>query len=313
MVFDSSNGINRFEKNPNLGYFGIITAFILCCLIVGYLTYISGIQGERRDKTPASYSQAAKEDAYAACVEIKGNAAFECIYEKVETSQDQARGEQDLDAQQRAAFAALTSAFIAFLTLILSGFGVWFVKRTLDATLRAVEDTGKATKAMQDANQLAKESSQMQLRAYVSIKTFATPSIHQLGLVGYNASIKAVNHGQTPAIDIEQWSQTFIAKWPLEECDIPSDWQWCGSGAILHCGEEIDFGARFDLCPQDEIKEIVIQDDYTRTVAVYLAAKVEYKDVFGHDAVERYCCAIFYPPNSQLSRSVIAAAGNGHS
>ncbi|MEK6637053.1 MAG: hypothetical protein AABY88_03105 [Pseudomonadota bacterium] len=141
-------------------------AIVLCTIITGILSYSSGRESERRNHAPASYSRAAKQDAERACVGMDSGTAFECIYEKVEASQEQARGEQDLSAQQRAASAAMISAIIALLTLGATGMGVWYVKRTLDATLEAVKDTSKATVAMNDANEIAKAAQ----RPWVSIE-----------------------------------------------------------------------------------------------------------------------------------------------
>lgn len=149
---------DRSNEPATLGAFGYFSAIVLCCLIVGGLTYDLGRENERRYETPASYAKAAKADAQSACVGREGSAAFECIYEKVEAAQEQARGEQDLSAQQKAANSALISALVAFATLILTGVGVWYVKRTLEATLKAVEDTGKATSAMERQNEIAIKS-----------------------------------------------------------------------------------------------------------------------------------------------------------
>lgn len=157
---------NRGQGNPHLGAYGVALAIVLCTIITGILSYSSGRESERRNHAPASYSRAAKQDAERACVGMDSGTAFECIYEKVEASQEQARGEQDLSAQQRAASAAMISAIIALLTLGATGMGVWYVKRTLDATLEAVKDTSKATVAMNDANEIAKAAQ----RPWVSIE-----------------------------------------------------------------------------------------------------------------------------------------------
>lgn len=119
---------------------------------------LNGRESERREQTPASYSQSAKADAERACVGLDRVALFECVYERVEASQEQARGEQDLSAQQRAATSALASTVIAFLTLVITAVGVWFVKGTLEATLEAVKDTSEATEAMRVANRISSNS-----------------------------------------------------------------------------------------------------------------------------------------------------------
>ena len=51
----------------------------------------------------------------------------------------------------------MVAAIVAAMTLIVTAIGVWFVKRTLDATLNAVEDTSKATMAMERQNELSAE------------------------------------------------------------------------------------------------------------------------------------------------------------
>lgn len=204
----------RGHEPATLGAFGYLTAVILCCLIVGYLTYTSGRQDERRDETPAAYSQAAKEDARRACLGIEGSAAFECIYAKVESSQEQAHNEQDLDAQQRAAFAALVSVIVAFLAFVATVAGVWFVKRTLDATLKAVEDTGEATKAMVRQNEISALSLDALYRPRVHIRAYGPlvqgEDIRQFQegdagprVIGLSARVVLENAGKEPIVILQ--------------------------------------------------------------------------------------------------------------
>ncbi len=156
------------KNSPDLGAFGYFTAIVLCCTIVGGLAYGLGSQKERRQQLPASYAKAAKEDAERACAAIQPAASFDCIYEKAQSAQEQALNEQDLTAQQSAANSALMSAIIAFFTLILSGVGVWFVRRTLEATVKAVEDTSTATAAMVKQNEIAEETKRPWIKCEVS-------------------------------------------------------------------------------------------------------------------------------------------------
>ncbi|MBP6363610.1 MAG: hypothetical protein KA233_07550 [Novosphingobium sp.] len=118
---------------------------------------------------PTAYAEAAKKDAERACVGTDPSVVFKCVSEKAETAYQTAHDEQDLSAQQRAASSALVTAILSFLALALSGVGVWFVKRTLDATLEAVEDTGKATQAMERQNELAQHAQRPWLKIEVRI------------------------------------------------------------------------------------------------------------------------------------------------
>jgi hypothetical protein len=137
------------------------------------LGWLQGGETERRYQTPAAYEASAKRDAERVCG--TGPGAFECIYEKVEATKEQASTEQDLSAQQRAANAALASAIISFATLVVTAVGVAFVKSTLDATWKAVEDTGDATQAMRESNEIARIEKRPWLKIEVEITkaTFA--------------------------------------------------------------------------------------------------------------------------------------------
>ena len=120
-----SNRIKRSETTAATS-FGALA--VLGTTIVLYaLGVLNGRETERRERTPTSYSQAAKADAQSACAGSEPSAVFECVYERVEASQEQARGEQDLTAQQRAATSALASAAIALFTLIITKALKWMV------------------------------------------------------------------------------------------------------------------------------------------------------------------------------------------
>jgi hypothetical protein len=126
------------------------------------LAYISGRDTERRDQAPAAYSDAAKNKAQQDCIGSEGSAAFECIYEKVKASQEQARAEQDLDAQQRSANGTAITAIIALIGLAVSVVGIGLVYTTFN-------ETRKSNALIHDAQ-----------RAWISVElkpTFIHPTI----------------------------------------------------------------------------------------------------------------------------------------
>jgi len=171
-------------------------------ILVYIFGFINGREAERRQQTPAYYSQAAKTDAERACGGGETAAVFECVYEQVEASQEQARGEQDLSAQQRAATSALVSAALAFLTLVVTAVGVWLVKRTLDATLEAVEDTNIATKAMQRQNEMTAEAQRPWLKIMSSISlTLFKDGDDMLSFDSIEGDIPVQNFGRSPALN----------------------------------------------------------------------------------------------------------------
>ena len=130
---------DRGKEPTTLGIFGVISALALCCFIVGILAFSNGQEAQRRDKTPAAYAESAKSSAKHQCVNLKGDAAFECVYEQVETSQQQAHDEQDLTAQQKSANGTMITAALAFLGLVASVIGIVLIHNTFTETRKSNE------------------------------------------------------------------------------------------------------------------------------------------------------------------------------
>lgn len=117
--------------------------------------YQSG-QNERQANIEAShYARDAAEQIERKCGTVTGEATRKCITEIVEAERESQRSESDLAAQWKAADWAMWAGIIAGAQLIATALGLYYVKRTLDATLVAVEDTSKATKAMERQNEIA--------------------------------------------------------------------------------------------------------------------------------------------------------------
>lgn len=187
---------NRYNGPSHLGYFGVLAAIVLACILVGGLTYLQGRETERRGSAPKSHQEAAKVQAKSICIGREPGSLFECVYGLIEASAQAAHDEQDLSAQQRAASSALVAAIISFLTLVVTGVGVWFVKGTLEATLKAVEDTRAATLEMQRANSIAREMGEAQTRCYIDLGEM-TVGVNEDGQATIVAKVK--NTGNTPA------------------------------------------------------------------------------------------------------------------
>jgi hypothetical protein len=250
------------------------------------LAYNFGRQDERRYEIPASYAKAAKADAQRACPEREKAAAFECIYEKVQASQEQARGEEDLRAQQKAANAALLSTITSFLALFVTGAGVWFVKRTLEATLEAVKDTRKATAAVQEANEIAREGMEKQSRAYV-YPDGPFPAIrqdHTNQNVEWGFKVNWNNSGNTPAL-----SESMLIWVEVVDGVLPVDFQF---DRAVDDHVSAVFGPNMAL---SSVYAWVSADDIQKFVAgektLYLWGWVKYRDVFPNtpERQTRFC------------------------
>lgn len=98
--------------------------------------------------------------------------------------------------------AALTLA-----TFIITAAGVWLVKLTLDATLEAVKDTGRGTKEMVEANRIAREINDVQLRPYLFVDKVVTES-RSYECIKYTTNL--ANSGLTPARLIKVRISSFV-------------------------------------------------------------------------------------------------------
>lgn len=134
--------------------------------------------------------------------------------------------------------------FATLFTIAVTAVGVWLVKRTLDATLEAVEDTGKATDAMIEANKIAelanarardasiaaekkeieaaaerRAGERRQLRAYVDFEQVTWTMVQKRrepDIVYRGVLVSLKNYGQTPADEL-----TVKATFVLEREGLP--------------------------------------------------------------------------------------------
>lgn len=207
MQYGARYPMSQIDKNTRLTpidwAFPLIGIVLAIAIAVG-IGWLSGSESERRYQSPHRHAESAKSDARRACAEIRGQGEiFDCIYDKVETNEQASQAEQNLSAQQRAASSALSSAVISLFTLLVSIIGVWYVKRTLDATLKAVEDTSLATHAMGDANNIARTAQ----RAWIGINDAYVSNIyaHPAGeeyWVWIDFVFVLKNSGLSPALNI---------------------------------------------------------------------------------------------------------------
>lgn len=246
-MVESSRG-----KHDQIALSSFLAAILLGTAVLTYvLGLANGRESERREQIPATYSQAAQADAQRACVGRHGIALFECVYERVESSQEQARAEQDLSAQQRAAASALASAIIALLALAVTIIGVWFIKRTLDATLQAVKDTSEATHAMRDANQIAAQAQRPWLELTVTPVAYYRfkddPEIRDLGTVIFKITIKNIGGGV--ATNIKRLSLGHIyTKITDDTKPYPMDFTHVlSSGPLMPSDSQVDMWMPVDL------------------------------------------------------------------
>jgi hypothetical protein len=203
------SGSDRGNGTPHLGGFGIAAALIICTVVAGVVSYSTGRESERRYQSPHDHAETAKASAKSSCVGIDPVAVFECVYEKVEASEETARSEQDLDAQQWMAFWALAMTLVSAMTAVISAFALYFLRGTLDETRKAVRETAKATSEMRKANQIADDTARRQQRAYIAVRPLGVEQLHSnRELIGM---VSVENVGQTPAMNVDIYVNMFCS------------------------------------------------------------------------------------------------------
>ena len=129
------------------------------------------------------------------CSTKTGDAARECITKIVDAERESQRGESDLAAQWESASWVKWAGVLAGAQLIATALGLYFVKRTLDATWEAVADTSKATEAMDRQNKIAAEAQRPWIAISVEVEDIrATQNVFAL-----KWRVKFKNIGKTAA------------------------------------------------------------------------------------------------------------------
>lgn len=191
-----------------------------------------------------------------------------------QVQQRDSHDQRDLQAQEAMAQWAGAMFWIALATLAITAMGTFLIWRQVRLTRKAVEDTREATVAMREANQIAVESHQTQMRPYLvpSRAWFRVAENHEP-----TAFVEIRNFGQSPAIDTEGWHHIWVESFPLNAPlpaapdDLPK-----GRGVIGPGGtSEVEHPRGNPLTPfeRDEIE--------AGRAAIYVFGRTRYGDVFG--------------------------------
>lgn len=208
-----SNG-ERSGRDTNVGaLLGAIALLGSVVLAFGIGTTL-GVNSGRDEVSAQEHYRSAKQDNLQACSGREGAAAIKCVSEAIEAAQHQSDSRQDLYAQQDMSRWAFWLLVLTVLTFGVTAIGVWFVKQTLDATLAAVEDTERATLAMNEANEIARKTSALQLRPYMG--TLGAAVILNPNGRTFSVVIDIKNFGQTPAQIVAQDFRVVHVAWQGE-------------------------------------------------------------------------------------------------
>jgi hypothetical protein len=187
-------------------------------------------------------------------------------------------------------------ARFAGLQLVLTAFGLWFIRGTLLETRRAVDEAQQATKAAQGAVEVAQMSAQSELRAYVHLEIPGGwfGGLKPVQSEKFAGMVALRNSGSTPARNVVIRRAVTILPYPLQSA-LP----------------EIDTGMRqeISLWPDGTMGGVIVPADRHFSQAevdealtesssrrIYMFGRITYTDAFGINRYSNFC--YFIPPLS---------------
>lgn len=184
------------------------------------------------------------------------------------------RESRDLYAQETASLWNFWSLVVSSLGLVITGLGTGLLLWQIVLTRKAVEDTGEATKAMREANKIARANSHRELRAYLAVKavTLEESDWDDNRLV---VTLEIQNHGQTPAnLNLV----VVTAQWAFEGGDITLLKHT--SRNSIRCHRDVPMHMPFSFSNE--------ADELEKTGHFIVYGRVEYTDVFGSTQKEGF-------------------------
>lgn len=200
---------------PSRNWDGQLAPFIVLigglaaiALVAFTLIYSKGYQAADQRNEAENAARNTAQQHYQECVaKLTAQEALECYQRAEKAARDDQRADQDLNAQREMADWAegmlWASVTLGVTTIIITGLGVYYVRRTLAESVRATNAAVEAAKAGQKANEIAEDAAvlarrlgQAQVRSYLSCIGGKFSAYR--GFLMLTFSVR--NTGQTPAM-----------------------------------------------------------------------------------------------------------------
>lgn len=198
MVPVGGNGGNRGERTSRVAEYGFCGLAVFgVAVLIWFLGSLNGHQAEQRYSQPHRHAIAAKDQALERCASTNGTALVECLYDRIEASEETARTEEDLTAQQRAAWAAMAAALFAFVSIPVGIGGLWALLKSLRHTEQAIAVSVHAMEETRNANTQARKQAKAVL--YTKDCYFELAYERALKSISCRVVFNVENVGDTPA------------------------------------------------------------------------------------------------------------------
>ena len=174
---------------------------------------------------------------------------------------------RDLAAQEASAVFAFWMLVVAACSAVITLIGTIFLFQQIVLTRKAVEDTGRATDAMREANKIAKDNSHRELRAYLAARSLRIEESNGDD-DRFSFFISIANHGQTPGI---VQKIVFKAFWSFDG----------GSTTLVEYEEKAIFKCHRDTPVQFPFSFNGTFENCDKSGHVFVLGRIDYRDAFG--------------------------------
>lgn len=169
------------HRNDGSRYLAIAGASLAAiAALAGTLTFtfhmgdLSGRSDAQAQGYAAAYSTDTKKQIADCWTKADRSAAQECVSSAIQASREAKRSEVDLSTQQQMSDWAFWALVVAIVMAFVTTIGTYLIFRQVELTRKAVGDSGEATKAMLEANEIAREG----MRPWLSLQVTAATDIY---------------------------------------------------------------------------------------------------------------------------------------
>lgn len=245
---------------------GLVSAVAFSLLILGYGLLQSSKYEWQADSHTREYSGYTSKKVAESCVGVPQVERIKCLYDAMDAEAEYKYNQADLVAQRQSALWAYIMALAAIIGMLLSAVGVFLVWTTFRETRRTADQA-------LEANRIAQDGQQRQLRAYLTFKSVVVSFDEN----DWKLQIEWINAGQTPAYHVHTY-----ADWIELESPIPDDFGFLPQPPRLGEGvATIGMGISvFGTCETDFPKAL-LSAIASGVRYGYIWGAVDYMDAFG--------------------------------
>lgn len=209
------------RRNDSGRYLAIVGASLVAVAVLsGTLTFtfhmgaLSGRSDAQAQGYAATYPTDTRKQVADCWTKTERSAAQECVASAIQASREAQRSEADLSTQRQmsdwAFWGLVVAIVIGCITTVVTSLGTYLIFKQVKFSREAVEETGRATQAMLEANKLARISHRSSMRPWL----FITANPGSLRIVGrelrLHVTITVTNAGKLPARNIQIKAALFI-------------------------------------------------------------------------------------------------------